>query len=397
MSKYGAIHKQLYERITRGELAGGERLPPEKALAGQFGVSYMTARRAVTELVRDGLVERRWGDGTYVRSVPVSPNGGHQVRSGAANGLRVALLSTETPGGDYRTRCLAAFESAISGYGGSTYLQTIRADEALSALCTHGTAPDAIFYIHSSVHSETPLEQCMRTAKPLVAACYYGVLNVNRVYEDWGWALQELMEHLIGIGHRRIAMAGFSLPGAEETAWIEARKRAFLATARRYGLLLDETDIYSYPLASQSHGDRHQFEAGMHLGKRLLQHARGYTAVIGLNDRVALGVMRIAKKAGVRVPEDLSIAGFDNIPEAAHAGLTSVRPAAERDGQAAAGLLVDMVRNPAPDTVHQLTSRPELMVRTTTGAPPVAHDDDDRTRCVVRNPAGREDLVCESS
>lgn len=376
MSKYATIRKQLRDRIRGGELTPGDCLPPEKSLAEQFGVSYMTARRAVTGLVREGLVERRRGDGSYVRAAPSSPVDG-SAGPGSEMDLQVAILIASMPRGDYRTRCLAAFENAVSGRGGSTQWHVFDKDRPAPDLVEKCNNVNGFFYVHNSVHGDAVLQQCMQQHAPVVASCYYGTLNVNRAYEDWGWALQELMEHLIDAGHRRIALAGFTLQAQRSpSAWIEARRQAFLDTARRQSLPVSEADIYFQPLDERS--TSRQFDVGVSCGRHLLARPRSYTAVIGLNDKVALGVKYAAEEAGLDVPGALSIAGFDNLPEAAEAGLTTIRPAAEHDGQAAADLLADLVRNPNRNTVYQLTSRPELIVRTSTAAPPelvaLAHD-----------------------
>ena len=64
---YRAVHKELRERITSGRYAPGSLVPSERKLIGEFGVSLITVRRAMDELVLDGLVERRQGVGTFVR------------------------------------------------------------------------------------------------------------------------------------------------------------------------------------------------------------------------------------------------------------------------------------------------------------------------------------------
>lgn len=64
---YGQVRERLRARCARGEYAVGERLPPEAALAAEFGVSLITLRRAVSDLVAEGWLTRRQGLGTFVR------------------------------------------------------------------------------------------------------------------------------------------------------------------------------------------------------------------------------------------------------------------------------------------------------------------------------------------
>src|SRR5687767_9142792 len=66
-AKHQQVRNSIIEAIRNGEFASGERLPAERDLASRFGVSYMTARRAITEMVEADLLERRAREGTYVR------------------------------------------------------------------------------------------------------------------------------------------------------------------------------------------------------------------------------------------------------------------------------------------------------------------------------------------
>lgn len=81
------VARQLQELIRRGVLRGGQRLPPERELAGRFGVSRATLRQALSELRANGLVDSRVGEGTFVR--PDAGEGGTDV----AAALRMARAS----------------------------------------------------------------------------------------------------------------------------------------------------------------------------------------------------------------------------------------------------------------------------------------------------------------
>lgn len=65
--EYIRVAEELAARIAAGDIAPGSRLPPEKALADEFGVAYGTVRRAMDVLRERGLIVTRWGKGTFVR------------------------------------------------------------------------------------------------------------------------------------------------------------------------------------------------------------------------------------------------------------------------------------------------------------------------------------------
>mgnify|MGYP006283888863 CR=1 FL=1 len=376
MAKYHQISRVLREAVINGTLTPGQRLPSERKLARQHGVSYMTARRAVTELVEEGILERRDRDGTYIRETAWSEPR-ESVSLPRVPLLRVCITTaapasaTGKPAlapGTYRQRCVEAFEAAISARGGTTFFErnALPHDGESSTQSLPANA-NAVFVVPMRGFREAVLSRYVDLALPLVTCCYYGPLRVNRVYEDWGWAMHEVMDHLVGLGHRRIALASLRGRSRHAARWIRAREKAFLQSANGRSLPVTEMDIYHRSFCEAY--DRDQESAGFAMGRRLFEETAPYTAVVGVNDRVALGVMRAAAACGVRVPEDISVTGFDNLPIDMDYGLTTIKPAAEQDGRDAAQLIIDTFQNACPGRAVQLTNRPEMIVRRTTATP----------------------------
>lgn len=121
-------------------------------------------------------------------------------------------------------------------------------------------------------------------------------------------------EHLLALGHRRIGMIG----GRPDLQCSSAREDGHLAALRRAGLVMDPELVVP--------GDFSR-EAGEAGARKLLELADPPTAIFAGNDEQALGAYRAARKSGLRIPEDLSIIGFDDIPAAdwIEPGLTTVR------------------------------------------------------------------------
>ncbi|MFI9603994.1 LacI family DNA-binding transcriptional regulator [Streptomyces sp. NPDC052043] len=165
-------------------------------------------------------------------------------------------------------------------------------------------------------------------------------------------------EHLIALGHRHIAhIAGRGAVG-------ELRRRGFEATMRLHGLA---------GTAVVEQGDLTE-EGGYRATVRLLSRARRPTAVFAVNDMACVGALSAAEESGLRVPRDLSLAGYDNtyLSRLRHLWLTTVDNAGHDVGRRAAQRLLDRIDDPdSPGTV-ELTS-PVLEVRGTT-APPAAAD-----------------------
>jgi LacI family transcriptional regulator len=118
-------------------------------------------------------------------------------------------------------------------------------------------------------------------------------------------------------------------------------------------------------------GDGFDTGIGYPFAKQLLARKHPFTALFAYNDISAIGSIWAIKETGLRVPEDISVVGFDDIPGAAYAnpGLTTVRQPLTRMGQIAAQTIVDQIEGRA-SYVPEIAIEPEFVVRASTGAPP---------------------------
>jgi len=160
--------------------------------------------------------------------------------------------------------------------------------------------------------------------------------------------------HLIELGHRSIV----HLAGPQD--WIEAE-------ARMQGYLREVSDAELY-VRDPVLGDWTS-EFGYYAGRELLNRP-DFTAVFCSNDLTALGLLHAFREAGVRVPADVSVVGFDDIPESAHywPPLTTIRQDFAEVGRRAIGLLLDELDAGPRDAIPDLI-RPQLVLRSSTGAP----------------------------
>ena len=160
--------------------------------------------------------------------------------------------------------------------------------------------------------------------------------------------------HLIELGHRGI----YHLAGPQDWIEAEARMRGFL----------DEMSSQDVPTTAPILGDwTAQF--GYYVGRELLT-VRDFTAIFASNDQMALGLMHAVRDSGLEIPRDISIIGFDDIPEAPHfwPPLTTVRQDFAELGRRCVALLLGDL-DPAAADYHG-TIVPELIIRGSTGAPP---------------------------
>ncbi|MFJ6543110.1 LacI family DNA-binding transcriptional regulator [Streptomyces sp. NPDC091385] len=165
--------------------------------------------------------------------------------------------------------------------------------------------------------------------------------------------------HLIDLGHTRIG----AISGPSRMMCSRARLDGYRAALETAGLPVDPQLIKA--------GDFHH-DSGRRLGLELLRAPDRPTAVFAGNDLQALGLYEAARELGLRVPDDLSIVGFDDLPVARWVGppLTTVRQPLTEMAEAAARLVLDLGRTHVDSAATRVELATSLVVRSSTGAPP---------------------------
>jgi len=205
---------------------------------------------------------------------------------------------------------------------------------------------------------DTPCERSLPV--PVVAVSGHrhteGVTNIVVNHERAAFLA---LEHLASLGHRRIAF----VKGQAFSSDTAARWRAIRDAARRLRLTVDPK------LTTQLEGDSASPDLGYHVVRAWLGGQPECTALFAFNDITAIGAMRALRETGRRVPEDVSVVGFDDIQSAAfqQPALTTVRQPLRQMGEIAAKTVVGRItasRSAAYAKV--ITVEPELVVRAST-------------------------------
>ncbi len=162
-------------------------------------------------------------------------------------------------------------------------------------------------------------------------------------------------EHLISLGHRRIAF----LSGRDDLESSRLREEGYRQALTAAGITVDPSLVRS--------GD-YRVETSRGPARELLTLADRPTAIFAANDLSALAAMEVARDLGLDIPGDLSVIGFDDIPEAARSNppLTTIRQPIQQMGATAVNLLVDLIRGHALDSTH-VRMPTSLVLRGTTG------------------------------
>lgn len=332
LPQYHRLANQLRTQILSGSVSG--KLQPERELSASFGVSYMTTRKALGLLVNEGLLQRIQGHGTFVRN-PQNTNTLQSI------GLLLPAGASEGAANPYYAQILdgACQQAAADGLGlaVSDRLQTLFKPEHSRKL---RMADGLIICPHAA--SADDLESVSRFLPVVLLEWDDGRHSCFTIDNTAG--MQAAVGHLISLGHQRIAYLGG--PDRPELQNAPSRERldGYMQAMLGAGLNVPSSHISS--------GD-FEFHSGYAMAKQLLSLTPRPTALACANDLMALGALRYAAEAGLRVPHDLSVTGFDDIAAAQYCtpALTTVAPPKRELGRLAVEHLQQSARLGAQERI----------------------------------------------
>lgn len=213
-------------------------------------------------------------------------------------------------------------------------------------------AVDGFLLLNTPVEVQTPL--------PTVAiSAHNHATGVTNIVLDHKLAAELALGHLVRLGHRSIAF----MKGPASIPDTEYRWNSILEVAHDLGVKVQPG------LSMQLAADSWSPNVGYQPMKELLDRTHDFTALFCFNDISAIGAIRAIHDAGLRVPQDISIVGFDDIISAAYQkpSLTTVRQPLHEMGNEGAKALLDLIANPSKDVPEEIVMKPELIVRESTG------------------------------
>lgn len=296
---YHQLRETLARRIAAGEFLPGAALPSEAAICQEYGVSRITAARALAELARDRIVVRQQGRGTFVRAVPAP---------GASGRVSVTALVVPTTASPWCLEILYGMDEAaeprrqqVSFVPGDGTARRER--ERLGQLVALGVDGAVLYPVEGCENAQTLRELAARRFPLAFVGRYYRDLPIDRVVADNVGGARSATEHLLARGHRRIAF----VYGAEVAVTsAEDREAGFHSVMRAAGV--DVPPAWVIAGSMRPHGE------AFGQGDTLLAHlaAERVTAAVAVNDNTAITLMLAARRAGWLIPDDLAITGFND-------------------------------------------------------------------------------------
>lgn len=334
-------------------MSSGKKRPTLRDVAQVAGVSYQSVSRVIND--QPGVSDRlRAKIKRIMRDMHYQPNRAAQMLSSQRSKL-IEVITTSV----FFEAPLAAIMNAVKAHGYHVTFNPVGPDPAQFKAAIRGAEARMVggmLLLPIDVHfdDETELfELC--GAVPFVQLIAMPGSKVPSVVVDQVAGAQMAVQHLIDLGHTQIAHVCGPATHVDAITRAEGWQDTLVANGLTPGPMV----MGDFRAAS-----------GRDAVHELLDTGETFTAVFAGNDDMAFGVLDGLRARGLRVPDDVSVVGFDNIElsEAANPRLTTVDQDFRELGALAVGYLLEFINNPQM-SVHQRVIQPELIIRDSTCPP----------------------------
>jgi LacI family transcriptional regulator len=358
------LKQQITWLIASGKLKAGDQLPPVQVLAERLGINLHTVRHAYQKLAADGLVESRQGRGTHV--LLFDP-------------VRLAQVA-----GSIRSHTIGVIIPSWTNPFYHALLQRIEevaeAEQALLFLCNTHDDPNAALrdfarlaakqvdgiliaaydicrHLQHPVHKESKSPIPGGGNLPFVTVDWPGCSGYS-VLIDLQMAGYLATRHLVEHGHRRVGLITF----AQDAENVTPVNSGYEQALKESGITMDPTLVARAP--------GFDMISGAEGARKLLAQKEPPTAIFAIADMLALGAMQAIKQAGLRIPDEIALVGFNDIPTASlvEPALTTVAAPAVQLGREAMKMLQILIAGEQPPQ-RQLTLSTSLILRESCGCP----------------------------
>ncbi len=332
MPKYFTLMHWIRDQVAEGALQLGDKLPSEKELGERFSISRQTVRQATSVLENEGILERRRGSGTYIRSVLTEQPKGKTMNIGV---VTTYLDDYIFPG------IIKGIENVLTQHGyimqlNITHNKIENETRILENVLQNGVDGLIIEPTKSglpNLNTEIYKSLRHRGIPYLFINGYYPAMHSPYIAMDDYACGKAAAEYLLAKNHTRIA-------GIFKSDDIQGHLRyAGCAKAlQKQSLLFWDDSLLWFTTEDLEEDVQESFE------KRVLSRIRDCTAVVCYNDQIAMRLLCILEKHQKRVPQDFSVVGFDNADLSIGIGLTTFQHPKEELGRLAAEHILAMIQ-----------------------------------------------------
>lgn len=342
----------LRRAIQQGKYSPGQMIPSERELSDESDLSRTTVRRAIQLLVDEGVLYRVPGSGTYVGQESLN-QGVHEMLGvivpTLANPYYAALTDAIEQEANLRGYQVLVGQSDFTKTNEANYLLRYADNPAVKgALVVPNVQRLSVDAYQYMIANNTPFIFVSRSTDEVEA---------DIVVPDRKRGARDMVKYLVELGHRQIAYIRGIPPYSD--SHFEGYRQAL-----REANIQEDPDLIISLEADQE-------EAGRKGIKLLLDRATTFSAIFARNDITANGAMQELKKLGLRIPDDVSVAGVDNIAFSAHLEppLTTIDTNMLELGRLAVDFLLDRVEGQYAGPPRRVTIAQCLIKRASCGLP----------------------------
>lgn len=358
MSLLKEIRDKLYDEIRKRPYTAGEKIPGIRELAEQYRVSYVTMSNVLSMFAEEGIIRQYPGKGSFLTDL-ISKNSLALLAPDYLLGIKAFNPETDST-------CLFGLMDVYAGL--------------LAAVEKNGFNLHVIPVNHENLNAPAILSMLTEKLK-ISAACFLAVANkelidrfesmnfpycvvhtpagspFNHVAVDLEKGACMAVEHFAELGHRRIAL----ISGIKDIKWFAGRYAGYRKALQKCRIKYDGS------LVKEASMTKVDVSVLRKLIESLLNLPQPPTAILVTSDRWALCVMDILKEKGIKIPDDISIAGFDDFVESKvyNPPLTTVRQPFYELGVETFSLLRDLLRSNGK-TQGVKTIEPSFIMRKST-------------------------------
>lgn len=296
---YKKVFEDLKNKILNQEYSCGDILPSEREIGEIYSVERTTVRKALQLLVEEGVVEKKAGKGTVV----IYSNNNFPTTIGKIEKKSIAFLLPQSKDDNnkitqpFYSQLFYSAEKLCQKKGYSLVYSTLHEEDDILEFIENNKYAGIIF-----VSNISPQHIDKAISKKIPSVVVNGYNNkIPSILADNFLGMYKACKFLVNNGHRKIAL----ITGDKEYITNTERFRGCRTALIESSIPIKKDYILG--------GNSWEFEEGFRLTKELLTSGKEIpTAIIGFNDRLALGAMQAVQKFGLQVPKDISVIGFDN-------------------------------------------------------------------------------------
>ena len=353
---YQQVADSVRADVLSGKIGSGEQLGSHHELAKKYDVSLITIKRALNDLVRDGILYSRAGKGTFVHDISAAR------RSLGTKTIGLVLRDLKSPFFSLITHSVEEYASQ-KGYNlllSNSSQQIEKEENLIRHFYEIGVSGLIIASMSHEYTASHLLREILEKNYPCVVVSFIKDPDVYFVGTDHEQGAYMATRHLLSVGHKSIGYVDGELGNVVG----ELRKKGYLRALGEKELSAPGQFIFRL----RERGEEHDYASGYEVGKTFAKQSGRPGAMFVYNDLAALGFEQAILDAGQSVPDDVAIVGFDGIERGQYAKvpLTTVQQPFDRIGALAVENLIKRIEG--QPVAFKTVLEPSLIVRESCGA-----------------------------